>query len=132
MSLGKCVIDKEEAVAVYPLLPGRPAFCSKHYNQRDAGPFGVDLSGPDDFDIPYERIELVFKPPYNSKTGTWTDATKTERKLSDITDSHLLNLKPWIAKQASKADRTVGLNEAVAAINKEIAKRGLVEYKENV
>ncbi|KKN42419.1 hypothetical protein LCGC14_0713600, partial [marine sediment metagenome] len=35
MSLGKCVIDGADAVAVYPLLPGSPAFCSTHYNQHD-------------------------------------------------------------------------------------------------
>ena len=51
--LGKCVICGEYAEAVYPLLPGSPAFCGKHYNQKDAGPYGCDFSGPDDFEIPY-------------------------------------------------------------------------------
>jgi hypothetical protein len=47
MSLGKCVICGNEAVALYPLLPGSPAFCSKHYNPKDAGPYGVDFSPSD-------------------------------------------------------------------------------------
>lgn len=53
-SLGNCVICGKEASVVYPLLPGSPAFCSEHHNAKDAGPYGCDFSGPDDFDIPVE------------------------------------------------------------------------------
>jgi hypothetical protein len=50
--LGPCVVCGEPAGALYPCLPGSPAFCSKHLTPRDAEPYGVDFSGPDDFDIP--------------------------------------------------------------------------------
>jgi hypothetical protein len=53
-SLGKCVICGKEASVLYPLLPGAPAFCDDHHNPKDAGPYGCDFSGPDDFDIPFE------------------------------------------------------------------------------
>lgn len=50
--LGKCIVCGRGARAVYPLLLGAPAFCGQHHNAHDAGPFGADFSGPDDFDIP--------------------------------------------------------------------------------
>ena len=50
--LGHCKVCGADAGVTYPLLPGSPAFCSAHHNPRDAGPFGCDFSGPDDFDIP--------------------------------------------------------------------------------
>ena len=51
--LGKCAICGLPAVVEYLLLPGSPKFCNKHYKPEYAEKYGVDFSGPDDFDIPF-------------------------------------------------------------------------------
>ena len=57
-SLGRCVVCGEEACVLYPLLSDKSTFCSEHHNPKDAGPFGCDFTGPDDFDIPFGCDEL--------------------------------------------------------------------------
>ena len=47
----KGCVEKWEAL--YPMLPGSPRFCGKHHNEKYAGPYGCDFSGPDDFDPPW-------------------------------------------------------------------------------
>jgi hypothetical protein len=49
-----CVIEgcRKQASAWYPLLKGAPGFCSEHHNEKYAGKYGADFSGPDDFDVP--------------------------------------------------------------------------------
>ena len=128
MSLGNCAIDGKEASVVYPLLPGKPAFCSEHHNARDAGPFGADFSGPDDFDIPdlWDDIDpiLAFTPPYDQETGVWTDRGGNQRLLSALDDPHLLNIRRWIVQRASEFSKTRNVNETLKAVDTEITRRG--------
>ena len=128
MSLGKCVIDGQPASVVYPLLAGSPAFCNKHHNSHDAGPFGADFSGPDDFDIP-DDFDMVFRPPYNEKTGEWTDQTGKTKKLSALEDSHLWNIRGWIIR-ISEQPRwdAVNIEDAMLAVDREITTRQQTGY----
>lgn len=103
-SLGKCAVCGKEAGALYPLLPGGPAFCSEHHNPRDAGPFGCDFTGPDDFDIPCEW-EL---PPYvfvgDRRTFTWKDREGNVHRLKDIDDRYLANIISHLRKRLAQLD----------------------------
>ena len=127
MSLGKCTMCNGDAKALYPLLPGSPAFCAEHYNSHDAGQFGVDFSGPDDFDIPYpyKDVYLVFKPPYDRLESTWMDQTGKIQKLGELSDSHLLNICGWIVRNATdpRFDQVVGAEEALYAVASEMQRR---------
>ena len=94
-SLGKCSVCGKEAGVLYPLLPGEPAFCSSHHNPKDAGPFGADFTGPDDFDIPWEDLtyeEMFGKEKYRRETFIWTDRKGVEHKLEDIDNKYLQNI----------------------------------------
>ena len=102
MSLGSCSVCGKDARTVYPLLAGSPAFCGGHHNSRDAGHFGCDFSGPDNFDIPMEEgvfstlylTHLWTKPKksYNRKKFVWTDQGGNKHKLKDIDDVYLRNI----------------------------------------
>ena len=126
MSLGKCVIDGAPASVVYPLLPGSPAFCHKHHNSRDAGPFGADFSGPDDFDIPdWDDSPLVFRPPYDPKTKLWTDQYGIASPFSALSSSHLENIRNWIVRTSQNArwGLVVGVDKALEAVDRELQRR---------
>lgn len=105
-SLGKCVICGGEAGVLYPLLPGEPAFCSEHHNPRDAGPFGCDFTGPDDFDIPDEPF--YSSGMFDRETFVWTDKEGVKYKLADIDDGYLQNIINFLRR------RVVDMNEESA------------------
>jgi hypothetical protein len=111
--LGNCRICNDHATVVYPLLPGSPAFCSEHHNPRDAGPFGADFSGPDDFDIPWEDY-IPQKPfpldptfdslPFKEQRKIWKWSTKDKRtfKLCRLTDRHIRNIIPYMERRKTE------------------------------
>lgn len=100
--LGNCRICGKEAAVLYPLLPGNPAFCHEHHNQRDAGLFGCDLSGPDDFDLSWE--EMLWAEPLIRRKGlrnhfTWTTKEGVKYLLKELTDSHLQNIITYLKRK---------------------------------
>lgn len=97
-SLGKCVVCGKEAAALYPLLPNEPAFCSEHHNPKDAGPFGCDFTGPDDFDIPDEFLEYT-PEMFDRESLIWTDKEGNEHELKDIDDQYLNNIINFLTKR---------------------------------
>jgi len=101
-SLGKCVVCGKEAGALYPLLSGSPAFCSQHHNPKDAGPFGCDFTGPDDFDIP--DIPLYSPEMFDRKTFVWTDRGGVKHHLADISDRYLDNIVNFLVKRISEME----------------------------
>ncbi len=124
-TLGKCVVCSTDAVAVYPLLPNSPAFCSPHHNTQYAGLFGCDFSGPDDFDIP----DLAFFPPFSfdRKNFTWIDRSGQERKLADIDNPYLRNIAAYLRR---RLDQLEGISRqywscVLAFLNEEMALRGM-------
>ena len=97
-SLGKCSVCGKEAGVLYPLLPGEPKFCGEHHNPKDAGPFGCDLSGPDDFDIPEPWIDsLEFCE--DRETFVWTDREGNKHKLSDVDNVYLQNIISFLRRR---------------------------------
>jgi len=96
MSLGNCRVCGGDATVVYPLLPGKPSFCSKHHNEKDAGPYGCDFSGPDDFEIP---IDYDPEDPFNleqrladiRETKVWTAAGDKEIHVTEMETRHIEN-----------------------------------------
>lgn len=109
--LGKCSIrgcDKE-AGAVYPLLAGSPTFCSAHHNPRDAGPFGCDFTGPDDFDPPlWDEAPEFQEPILRRREFVWMDRYGDEHKLKDIDNRYLVNIINFLARAENEDyDRTV-------------------------
>ena len=97
MSLGKCRVCGNGASAVYPLLPGSPAFCSEHHNPKDASPFGCDFNGPVDFDIPWGDDDrwygLESKPQKLDRDAfIWRDRKGDAHLLVDINDVYLQNI----------------------------------------
>jgi len=106
VGLGKCSICGREASALYPLLPGSPAFCSKHHNPKDAGPFGCDFTGPDDFDIPFEE-ELSPNPPWPLLTREdflWQDKKGGVHPLHEIDDCYLRNIIRFLQRKLSSKE----------------------------
>lgn len=101
-SLGKCAVCGEDAGAVYPLLPGSPAFCASHHNPKDAEPFGCDFSGPDDFDIPDEWCPVVFHG--NREAFIWKDRGGNKHKLKDIDDNYIQNIISFLRRRLEKMD----------------------------
>jgi hypothetical protein len=99
--LGKCRICGGEATALYPLMVGQPAFCSTHHNSRDAGRFGCDFTGPDDFDIPVEGEWGPWCSPstLTRKGFVWTDREGNKHKLQDIDDRYLGNLINFLKRK---------------------------------
>ncbi len=101
-SLGNCRICGKDAGVLYPLLPGSPAFCHEHHNQQDAGKFGCDLSGPDDFDIPDDFSTIDFDPPkpqrLDRRSFIWTDKQGEQHRLRDIGDSYLSNIIRYLKR----------------------------------
>lgn len=97
-SLGKCVVCGKGAAVLYPLLPNEPAFCSEHHNPRDAGPFGCDFTGPDDFDIPDEPLEYT-PEMFDRESFIWIDKEGSEHELKDIDDRYLNNIINFLTKR---------------------------------
>lgn len=113
VSLGSCRVCGSHASVVYPLLPGSPAFCDSHHNPKDAGPFGCDFAGPDDFDIPWGDEE-VYVDPYMGlacytkkqfkkwhKEFVWTDKSGVDHKIRDIDDTYLSNIIGFLRRTVS-------------------------------
>ena len=103
LGLGKCNICGHEAQVQYPLLAGTPSFCHSHHNERDAGRFGCDFSGHDDFDIPDDlddpfkneiHYRLPHRPPQrlDRRTFVWTDINGVKHPLRDVNDRYLSNI----------------------------------------
>ena len=105
MTLGHCIKCGKDAAVVYPLLNGSPAFCNAHHNSHDAGQFGCDFTGPDDFDIDWNPGHNDYEDPYEDlicytkkvfkrwrKKFVWTDKEGTKHKLKDIDDMYLRNI----------------------------------------
>lgn len=139
-SLGKCAVCKtDDTVALYPLLPDSPAFCSKHHNPKDAGRFGCDFTGPDDFDIPvpdeeafglhnlfddipmrlivprkdlYEKLRDYTSEQFKHwrKKFRWIDINGKKHKLKDIDDPYLCNIMNWLQR---KEDRKSYINSGL-------------------
>lgn len=96
-SLGKCAVCGKEAGVLYPLLSGEPAFCSKHHNPKDAGPFGCDFTGPDDFDMPdgpFYGLEV-----FDRETFEWKDREGVRHKLVDVDDRYLQNIINFLGRR---------------------------------
>src|SRR3972149_11003067 len=87
-SMGQCAVCGKDAAVVYPLLPEEPKFCSAHHTQKDAGPFGADLSGPDDFDKPENHL----LPNLERATFIWINREGDKYYLKDIDDRYLENI----------------------------------------
>lgn len=102
-SLGKCVICGREARVLYPLLPREPAFCSEHHNPKDAGSFGCDFTGPDDFDIPFPG-EFDYEFVGDRETFVWTDKEGNKHKLRDIDDRYLQNIISYLRRKLKSLD----------------------------
>ncbi len=101
--LGNCRVCGKDAGVTYPLLPGSPAFCSEHHNSRDAGPFGCDFSGPDDFDIPFNDEDVPFRPSLlpqelNRYTFVWIDKGGVRHLLKDVDDYYLQNIISYLER----------------------------------
>lgn len=96
--LGKCTVCGENATALYPLLPGEPKFCNDHHNPRDAGPFGCDFTGPDDFDIPVDFDDEI---GLDRDNFVWKDKEGTEHPLSTIDDRYLQNIINFLKRKLS-------------------------------
>ncbi len=98
--LGDCAICGKDASALYPLLSGSPAFCSEHHNPKDAGPFGCDFTGPDDFDIPLggdNPWAQEYEPVWVDKEGN------PYYSEDDIKDDHLVNIVRFLQRKAREA-----------------------------
>lgn len=100
--LGSCNCCGSDAVATYPLLPGSPSFCGAHHNASDAGRFGCDFSGPDDFDIPggseifdeTDLVDILLSGP------VWVDKDGNEYQTADeIKDDHLYNIVMFLERR---------------------------------
>lgn len=102
-SLGRCAVCGGEAGVLYPLLPGEPAFCSEHHNPRDAGPFGCDFTGPDDFDIP-DVWDVLSGFHGDRETFTWKDREGNIHKLKDIDGRYLQNIIGFIRRALGNLD----------------------------
>lgn len=100
-SLGHCRVCGRDAVVVYPLLRGSPAFCVEHHNPRDAGPFGCDFTGPDDFDI-LDYPDNVFVG--DRKTFVWSDRDGVEHELRNIDDQYLQNIINFLRRRLAVMD----------------------------
>lgn len=119
--LGKCSVCKGEATVLYPLLSGSPSFCSAHHNPQDAGPFGADFTGPDDFDIPLCADDVPFRPGPTFLTRgrfVWTDQCGVRHKLSDIDDDYLSNIINFLRRK-----RLVEFNEMILFLEGELQRR---------
>ena len=114
-SLGRCSVCGEDATVLYPLLAGEPKFCSGHHNPEDAGPFGCDFSGPDDFDIPWGPSVLEEYDPYGELVGytkkqfkewhkkfVWTDREGVDHEIQDIDDVYLRNIVGFLRRVSSQ------------------------------
>ena len=125
--LGNCRVCGEDAISVYPLLPGSPAFCSEHHNSRDAGPFGCDFSGPDDFDIPTEEDVFGFhkKIPdttsFDRETFIWKDKESNKHSLKDIDNTYLSSIISYLRKRLATMDfvSAVYWSEVIVFLGKE-------------
>jgi len=120
-SLGRCSVCKGEASVLYPLLAGSPSFCSAHHNPRDAGPFGADFTGPDDFDIPWCADDVPFRPGLaflTRKKFVWTDQHGVRHKLSDIDDDYLSNIINFL-----KRKERVEFSEMILFLEGELQRR---------
>ncbi len=111
-SLGKCMVCGGEAAIVYPLLPWEPAFCSEHYNLRDAGPFGCGFSDPDDFDIPFNDEDIPFRTPrlqrLDRETFVWVDIRGNKHTLKEIDDNYLRNIINYLERDRGHVPGTTG------------------------
>lgn len=124
--LGSCSVCGKEAGVLYPLLPGEPAFCSEHHNPKDAGQFGCDFTGPDDFDIPVLPDELdewhpVPKFKATRKTFVWTDINGNKHKLADIDNYYLQNIISFLRRKLSIMDMETAAywSEVIVFLTKE-------------
>ncbi|KKK92772.1 hypothetical protein LCGC14_2699590 [marine sediment metagenome] len=130
-SLGDCRVCGGEASTSYPLLPGGPAFCSDHHNEKDAGPFGADFSGPDDFDIPVCDNDEPWDEPrlFDKKNFVWTDRDGEKHKLTDIDDVYLTNIVRFLGRSLDSIPgfAKVYFTEVREFLVEEATKRGLGE-----
>jgi len=111
------------------MLGGTPAFCSKHHNPKDAGPFGCDFLDPDDFDVPREGDDVwndlplmspTPTPNYNRDTFIWTDIDEEKHQLEDITNRYLQNIINFLKGKSPKAPRhQLRLNTLIEFLEKE-------------
>jgi hypothetical protein len=149
--MDKCVVCGGKGSVEYPLLPGSPTFCGTHHNPRDAGKYGCDFSGPDDFDEPFEDSDVIFgleerlptlldkiadklfrrKPP-KLIMPIWT--TRDGRdiwKEEDFTDNHLINIIYFLDKRIKEEKEDLESNVLEYIVNKRnqmvaiAARRGL-------
>lgn len=106
--LGKCIVCGKKAEVLYPLLDRGPAFCSKHHNPRDAGVFGCDFTGPDDFDIPLDYLYL--ETPFRRRPKfeqlrllfVWADKEGDRHPLNTIDDYYLGNIVNFLKRKRTE------------------------------
>lgn len=127
--LGKCACCGGDATAMYPLLPGQPAFCYAHHNEQHAGKFGCDFSGPDWMDdIDWSQDGDYYSNDELVQDRVWTTKDGKELKLCEMKDEHLLNTHRLIRKTFIKEDEPVAdsqMLEMLGAFTVEIERRGL-------
>ena len=117
--LGRCSVCSRDAGVMYPLLAGSPAFCSDHHNSKDAGPFGCDFTGPDDFDPPLWNEEPEFREPIlQRRRFVWTDKDGNDHKLKDIDNYYLMNIINFLTRKDNEE-----LTRTIAFLKKEVEKR---------
>lgn len=123
--MNSCVICGGHGVAWYPLLSGSPTFCHSHYNQRDAGPFGVDLSGPDDFDVPVPEFK-TWRDLLDE--GTWLTREGEEVQVEDMGDTHLRNTIALLERQRDRLGDFA--EEWIARLSEECERRAAAMARE--
>jgi len=108
----------------YPLLAGSPSFCGTHHNPHDAGRFGCDFSGPDDFDIPGEWDNTpIFVG--TKETFVWTSKDGRKHKLHEIDDTYLSNIIRFLDRRVKAIydhvdhDVTIYWSDVLKFLNKE-------------
>ncbi len=132
-SMDKCSVCGGEAVVLYPLLSGEPGFCSEHHNPRDAGPFGCDFTGPDDFDIPgpFDDERYLLVPEFSRGTFVWKDRTGTCHRLKDIDDTYLTNIINYLGRRIPELEEAMSAEYYTAVktfLTKEAKQRGVVVF----
>lgn len=128
-TLGRCVVCGHEATVLYPLLPGEPTFCNKHHNPKDAGPFGCDFSGPDDFDPPeYEETTQHYQK-LDPRTFIWTDIHGEEHRLRDIDNVYLRNIINYLEKEKGHCGDENRRRDVIAFLKREEGRRIAIQLQ---
>jgi len=119
-----CIICGDKAVSWFPMLPQAPAFCDGHYNQRDAGKYGCDLSSTDN-DLQWEDWALLdddfVEVVYDRDTFQWKDKEGRKLLLEDIDDYYLQNIINFLKRKEEPKFKLIAFLEKEQEIRKQEA-----------